>query len=82
MLEQEVMIFTRFRCRMFLKAPHSSMKLLDAPRRCRLRALIATSVPSSSMSPLYTAKINYHLQSSCISGRESNFRGDEMLKNL
>ena len=55
MLEQEVMmIFTRFRCRMFLKAPHSSMKLLDAPRRCRLRTLIATSVPSSSMFPLYT----------------------------
>jgi len=43
MLEQEVMIFTRFRCRMFLKAPHSSMKLLDAPRRCRLRTLIATN---------------------------------------
>jgi hypothetical protein len=83
MLEQEVMIFTRFRCRMFLKAPHSSTKLLDAPRRCRLRALIATSVPSSSMFPLYTVlKLTTISNQISITGRESNFRGDEILKTL
>jgi len=51
-----VITFTRFRCRILLRALHSVKKLLLAPRRLRLRTFIATVAKLSSTTkvPMYT----------------------------
>ncbi|CAN1137307.1 hypothetical protein LINPERHAP2_LOCUS9977 [Linum perenne] len=42
---------------MFFNASHSAMKLLEAPRRCKLNtftAMLMLASPISSRTPLYT----------------------------